>query len=88
LSLSSYKNVPLQIVGQTYEHRSEAFSVQKTMNLIPQSELTGAAESSLTSWPGCIPFATVSGNNRGMTQTMLREKISAKLEYSQWNVGS
>ena len=67
MSLSSYKNVPLQIVGQTYEHRSEAFSVQKTMNLIPQAELTGAAESSLTSWPGCIPFATVSGDNRGMT---------------------
>ena len=66
---SSYKDIPLQVVGQSYEHRSKALSVQKTMNLIPQSELTGAAQTSLTSWPGYKSFYDTSGNgvNRGMT---------------------
>lgn len=64
---TSFKKVPLQIVGQSYEHRSRAISVQKTMNLIPQAELTGAAQSSLTSWPGLTSFYSGSGVNRGMT---------------------
>ncbi len=37
------------------------------MNLIPQAETTGAAESSMVSWPGSKPFYTASGVNRGMT---------------------
>jgi hypothetical protein len=37
------------------------------MGLIPQAELTGAAESSLTSWPGLKSFYAGSGVNRGMT---------------------
>lgn len=64
---SLFKAVPLNVVGQSYEHRSTAISVQKTMNLIPQVEPTGAAESSLTSWPGCVSFCSLSGANRGMT---------------------
>jgi hypothetical protein len=67
MKMSSFKNVPLKVVGQTYEHRSTAVSIQKTMRLIPQAEVTGAAESSLTSWPGCTVFSTNSGSNRGMT---------------------
>lgn len=67
MKMTTFKTVPLRVVGQSYEHRSEAFSVQKTMNLIPQTELTGAASSSLTTWPGCTQFASVSGTNRGMT---------------------
>ena len=66
--MTSFKPVPLKIVGQSYEHRSEAFSIQKTMNLIPQAELTGAAESCLISWPGAKPFYTGDGVNRGMTE--------------------
>jgi len=64
---TSFKTVPLKVVGQSYEHRSEAFSIQKTMNLIPQAETTGASESSLTSWPGTKAFYAASGVDRGMT---------------------
>lgn len=64
---SLFKNVPLKVVGQEYEHRSTAISVQKTMNLIPQAEVTGASESSLTTWPGCTLFSSTAGANRGMT---------------------
>lgn len=67
MRISSYNKVPLQIVGQSYEHRSRAFSIQKTMNLIPQAELTGAAQSSLTSWWGTTSFSTGTGKNRGQT---------------------
>lgn len=67
MKMTSFRTIPLNIVGQSYEHRSEAFSVQKTMNLIPQVELAGAAESSLTSWPGSKSFYSASGVNRGMT---------------------
>lgn len=67
MRVSSFNKVPIQIVGQSYEHRSRAVSVQKTSNLIPQAELTGAAQSSLTSWPGLISFYSGSGANRGMT---------------------
>ena len=67
MRISSFNKIPLQIVGQSYEHRSRAISIQKTMNLIPQAELTGAAQSSLTSWPGLKSFFTGSGNNRGQT---------------------
>lgn len=67
MKATSFKTVPLSPVGQSYEHRSEAFSIQKTMNLIPQGELTGAAESSLTTWPGCTAFVSLTGSDRGMT---------------------
>lgn len=67
MRVSSYNKVPLQIVGQSYEHRSTAVSIQKTMNLIPQAEVTGAANSSLTSWPGLRLFANGSGVDRGAT---------------------
>jgi hypothetical protein len=64
---TAFSKVPLKIVGQTYKHRSKAVSIQKTMNLIPQIELTGAAESSLVSWPGLTSVFSGSGINRGMT---------------------
>lgn len=69
MRVSSYNKVPVNLVGQSYEHRSRAVSIQKTMNLIPQAELTGAAESSLTSWPGLTSFyaAASAGVNRGTT---------------------
>lgn len=65
---SQFKNVPLNVVGQEYEHRSTAISVQKTMNLIPQTEVTGAAQTSLTTWPGCNSFCLLTGSNRGITR--------------------
>lgn len=67
MRVSNYRSVPLNAVGQSYEHRSTAISIQKTMNLIPQREVTGAANTSLTSWPGTKSFATAGGVNRGMT---------------------
>jgi hypothetical protein len=65
--MTTFKTVPVNIVGQSYEHRSRTFSIQKTMNLIPQGEFTGASESTLTTWPGCTIMATDSGANRGIT---------------------
>ena len=65
MKMTSFKTVPVNVVGQSYEHRSEAFSIQKTMNLIPQAEAEGA--SSLSTWPGAKPFHTSSGVNRGTT---------------------
>lgn len=65
MRLTAFKPVPVSIVGQSYEHRSTAVSIQKTMNLIPAKELTGA-ESSLTSWPGLKSFYSGTGVNRGM----------------------
>lgn len=64
--MSSFQAIPIKVAGQTYEHRSSGISVQKTMNLIPQRELTGAGMETLTAWPGCVGFATASGINRGM----------------------
>lgn len=66
---SSFKKVSLNLVGQSYPHRSKAVSIHKTMNLIPQREMTGAADSSLQSWLGLTSFytAAASGTDRGMT---------------------
>lgn len=64
---TSYKSVPVNISGPSYESRSTAISIQKTMNLIPQSESAGASAITLVSWPGLSPFAAGSGVNRGMT---------------------
>lgn len=65
---SAFKPVPVQVVGQSYEHRSSAISVQKTDNLMPIKELTGAAETSLTSWYGSTIFCALTGTNRGFTK--------------------
>ena len=67
MKATSFKPVQLNIVGQSYESRSRALSIQKTMNLIPAAELTGAAQSSLMSWPGCVSFYAAAGDDRGMT---------------------
>ena len=64
---TSFKPVQLNIVGQSYESRSRALSIQKTMNLIPAAELTGAAQASLMSWPGATAFYAAAGVDRGMT---------------------
>lgn len=64
---SSFKKVSLNMVGQSYEGRSHAVSVQKTMNLIPSRELTGAAESSLQSCWGLKSWYSGSGTDRGIT---------------------
>ena len=66
MSLSTFKPVSLNIVGQSYEHRSPAISKQRTINLIPQAELTGAAQSSLVSWYGSVPWSSGSGVGRGL----------------------
>ena len=66
MSLSTFKPVPLNIVGQSYEHRSPSISKQRTINLIPQAELTGAAQSSLVSWYGSVPWSSGTGVGRGL----------------------
>ncbi len=62
----SFRTVPVEIVGQSYEHRSRSLSAQVTMNLIPEFVLAGKSKSALTSWPGSKLFSSGSGVDRGM----------------------
>jgi len=62
----TFKTVPIQIVGQTYQHRSRPLSSQRTLNLIPEFNVTGKKESSLTNWPGSKSFTLEGGTDRGM----------------------
>lgn len=67
MAVGGFKTVPLEVVGQTYEHRSRPLSSQVTMNLIPEFQTTGMSESALVSWPGSIQFASSFGDSRGIT---------------------
>ena len=79
---SAYNKVPIKIAGQSYEHRSTAVSIQKTMNLIPQSEITGANDSSLQSWPGLVSRYSATGVDRGMTVfNNILYKVTGELLY-------
>lgn len=65
--MTSFQTIPLKVVGGSYESRSEAQSINKTMNLIPQIEESGAGKASLVTWPGAKAFYAASGIDRGMT---------------------
>lgn len=65
--MTTYRTVPVEIVGQTYQHRSRPLSSQVTMNLIPEFEITGISETALISWPGSKQFSGSAGGDRGMT---------------------
>ena len=63
----TFQTVPVDIVGQSYEHRSRALSSQVTMNMIPEFVLSGRSQTALTNWPGTKSFSTSAFlNDRGM----------------------
>lgn len=65
--ITSFKNVPVNIVGPSAEHRDESYSAQVTMNFMPETHKTGATQALLAPWPGSKAFATIVGSNpRGM----------------------
>ena len=61
----TFQTVAVQIVGQTYQHRSRPLSSQRTMNLIPEFNVTGKKESSMNCWPGSKPYIVGTGSDRG-----------------------
>ena len=62
----TFRSVPLNFVGASYQHRSRSLSSQVTMNLIPEFVPSGKTQSALTSWPGSKSFSSGSGADRGM----------------------
>ena len=54
----TFQTIPVDIVGQSYEHRSRAVSSQVTMNLIPEFVLAGRSQTALMPWPGTKAFST------------------------------
>lgn len=87
--ISSFKTVPLNIVGPDAEHRDSSFSSQKTMNFIPESHNTGASNAILVPWPGSKPFSTITGTNpRGIREFGgVTYKISDTTLYSVDSIG-
>ena len=61
-----FQTLPVNIVGQTYQHRSRSLSNQVTMNLIPEFVISGKTETSLSAWPGSKAFSSGAGADRGM----------------------
>lgn len=58
---------PINFIGGSYAHRSRSLSSQVTMNLIPESILSGKSQTALTCWPGSKPFSlNGSGSDRGL----------------------
>ena len=62
----TFESVPVEVVGQTYQHRSRSLSSQRTVNLIPEFVLSGRSNTALTCWPGSKSFSDGSGQDRGM----------------------
>lgn len=62
----TFQTVPVNIVGQTYQHRSRSLSSQVTMNMIPEFVLSGRSQTVLSPWPGSKFFSDGSGKDRGM----------------------
>lgn len=62
----TFQTVPVDVVGQTYQHRSRSLSSQRTVNLIPEFVLSGRSQTALTCWPGSKSFSDGSGSDRGM----------------------
>ena len=62
----SFRAVPVNFVGQSYQTRSRSLSSQVTMNLIPEFVPTGKTQAALTSWAGSKAFSSGLGIDRGM----------------------
>jgi hypothetical protein len=63
----TFKTIPVDVVGQSYQHRSRSLSSQVTMNLIPEFTPSGRAQKALTCWPGDKSFSSDnSGIDRGL----------------------
>lgn len=62
----TFKAVPIDFIGGSYQHRSRSLSSQVTMNLIPEFMASGKTQSALTAWPGSKSFSSGSGADRGM----------------------
>lgn len=60
------KNVPIDIVDESYTSRSLPLSAQVSRNLYPEIVKTGKTSSALHSFPGKKLFSTGSGANRGL----------------------
>lgn len=62
----TFRTIPVDIVGASYEHRSRSLSAQECVNMIPEILPSGKAQKACTSWPGSVSFSTGYGNDRGM----------------------
>jgi len=63
----TFKTIPVDVVGQSYQHRSRSLSSQVTMNLIPEFTPSGRSQKALTCWPGDKAFSSDnSGIDRGI----------------------
>ena len=62
----TFKTIPVDVVGQSYQHRSRSLSSQVTMNLIPEFTPSGRNQKALTCWPGDKSFSSGSGEGRGL----------------------
>ena len=62
----TFRTVPVDIVGQSYKHRSMSLSSQSTVNLIPEFTPSGRNNKALTCWPGDKDFSYGSGAGRGL----------------------
>ena len=63
---SSFKTVPVNLVGPTSEHRDISYSDQLSMNLIPELPGTGASKGVLINWYGSKPFVSFTDGDRGV----------------------
>ena len=59
--ITSFKTVPVNIVGPSAEHRDSSYSAQTTMNFIPESHKTGATQALLVPWAGSKAFSSITG---------------------------
>lgn len=62
----TFRSVPVNFVGQSYQHRSRSLSDQETMGLIPEHVPTGKTQASLTNWYGSKSWSTGTGTGRGV----------------------
>jgi hypothetical protein len=87
--ITSFQNIPLNIVGPSAEHRDSSYSSQITMNFVPETHKTGATQSLLVPWDGSLPFATIAGSNpRGIYEFGgITYKISDAVLYSVTSAG-
>ena len=88
--ITSFQNLPVNIVGPSAEHRDSSFSSQVTMNYIPESHKTGGSKALLVPWPGSKSFASIAASNpRGLRQVgSLLYKISDTTLYSVDSAGT
>jgi len=61
--ITSFTNVPVNIVGPSAEHRDSSYSAQVTMNFVPETHKTGATQSVLVPWLGSKAFSAITGIN-------------------------